>query len=103
MNQLPPRDLAEDNKPIALADHRVEEPEPDRWVSDRFVQFVDIVFGVVVVQGLVKYSDLILDPSVSWFAFVGLIGVYVLTTLSWVGYHLSMNQYPYVTTSLRSW
>jgi hypothetical protein len=73
------------------------------WVSDRFVQFVDIVFGVVVAQGFVRYADLIMRPSVSCFAFWGLGGVYVVTTLSWVGYHRSMNRYPYETTTRKAW
>jgi len=73
------------------------------WVSDRFVQFVDIVFGVVVAQGFVRYADLIMHPSVSWFAVWALVGVYVVTTLSWVGYHRSMNRYPYETTTRKAW
>lgn len=78
------------------------QPRP-LWVSDRFVQFVDIVFGVVVVQGFVRYADIIMQPSLSWFAFWALAGVYLITTLSWVGYHRSMNRYPYETTSIKAW
>ena len=61
------------------------------WVSDRFVQFVDIVFGLVVVQGFIRYSALILDPTASWFTSWALAGVYTVTILSWIGYHRSMS------------
>lgn len=73
------------------------------WVSDRFVQFVDIVFGVVIVQGFVRYDELILNPASSWFSFWALVGVYLTTTLSWIGYHRSMNRYPYETRSMKAW
>jgi len=73
------------------------------WVSDRFVQFVDIVFGVVVVQGFIRHDQLILHPGSSWFAFLGLAGVYTTTILSWIGYHRSMNRHPYDTRSMKAW
>ncbi len=71
------------------------------WVSDRFVQFVGIVFGVVVVQSFVRYDTYILNPfsSNSIFPFLALIGIYITTTSSWIGYHRSMNRYPYDTKS----
>lgn len=77
--------------------------QDNQWVSDRFVQFVDIVFGVVVVQGFVRYDWLILDPFSSWFTFLALLSLYVVTTLSWIGYHKSMVTYPYQTESRKSW
>jgi uncharacterized membrane protein YeaQ/YmgE (transglycosylase-associated protein family) len=77
--------------------------EDKRWVSDKFMQFVDIVFGVVVAQGFSKYSALILDPLSSPLQTFALIVVYVTTTLSWIGYHRSMHRYPYETRTTICW
>jgi hypothetical protein len=75
----------------------------DQWVSDKFLQFVDIVFGVVVAQGFSRYSDLILHPLSSPLQTLALAVVYLTTTLSWIGYHRSMHRFPYDTRSMRSW
>ena len=71
--------------------------------SERFGQFVTVVFGLVISQGLTKYTNLVLDPSVSWFQFCALIGVFVTTILSWIAYTRSMYKHPYDMTNPISW
>jgi hypothetical protein len=71
--------------------------------SERFGQFVTVVFGLVISQGLTKYTSVVLDPSVSGFQFCALIGVFATTILSWIGYTRSMYKYPYDMTRLLSW
>lgn len=75
----------------------------EHWVSEKFVQLVDIVFGVVIAQGFSRYDDLIIRPWESWFAFLALVGVYIVTVLSWIGYHRSMARYRYRVNSIRAW
>ena len=74
-----------------------------RKTSERFGQFVTVVFGLAISQGLTKYTKLVLDPSVSWFQFLALIGVFATTILSWIAYTRSMYKYPYDMTRLTSW
>ncbi len=71
--------------------------------SDRFSQFVTVVFGLVIGQGFTRYIPLVLDPSVSWFQFSALAGVYTTTILSWITYIRSMYKYPYDMTRWKSW
>lgn len=87
--QSPPGDAASKARPF--------------WVSDRFVQFVDIVFGVVVAQSFARYDWLIANPPSSWFLFSALLTVYITTVLSWIGYHRSMHRYPYEAASFIAW
>lgn len=73
------------------------------WVSDKFVQFVDILFGFVVGQGFVKYTSLLLDPSSEWFSWWALVGIYTVVILSWISYHRAMSQYSYATEKIIGW
>lgn len=71
-----------------------------RWISDTMVQYVDIVFGVAVGQSIIGYIDVIRSPLVYPFAFIALVIVILTVTLSWIGYHKSMYDYPYKALSL---
>lgn len=69
-----------------------------KWLSERYVQFVDIVFGVVIAFGLVEYKNLIKQVFVleaPLFPFTTLLGIYLITSFSWIGYHKSMYEFPY--------
>jgi len=66
-----------------------------KWISDRLIQYVDIVFGVVVGQSLIRNKDLLSNPLSFPFASLALFIVLSTVTLSWMGYHKSMYKYPY--------
>ena len=64
-------------------------------LSDRLVQFIGIVFAVVVAESFARYSTLIVHPEDFPLAFVGLLAIYVTMVLSWVRYHQNVPKYPY--------
>jgi len=75
---------------------RFEEIKKKRnWISDKLIHYVDIVFGLVVGQSIIRNLDLILNPLKYFFAFLALIVIISTVTLSWIGYHKSMYNYPY--------
>jgi len=75
---------------------RFEEIKKKRnWISDKLIHYVDIVFGLVVGQSIIRNIDLIQNPLKYFFAFLALIVVISTVTLSWIGYHKSMYNYPY--------
>jgi 5'(3')-deoxyribonucleotidase len=69
--------------------------EKRKWISDRLIQFVDIVFGVVVGQSILRNIELINKPLSFPFAMLALFVVITTVSLSWIGYHKSMYKYPY--------
>jgi len=69
---------------------------PPKW-PDRMVELVTIVFGVVVAESFARYSWCIIRPGSCLTTFLGLILVLFIIALSWVGYHRSVEQYPYKT------
>src|ERR1700723_1682 len=70
--------------------------ELDKRISDQLVRLVQIVFGVVLAQGLVLNKDLILDPFHGRvIATIALVAVYMTTVLSWVDWHTTMELRPY--------
>jgi 5'(3')-deoxyribonucleotidase len=71
-----------------------------RWTSDKLVQYVDIVFGVVVGQSIIRYIDLIQNPLSHSFASTALLVVIITVGLSWIGYHKSMYDFPYKADNL---
>src|SRR5512141_2455914 len=66
-----------------------------KWLSDRLIQYVDIVFAVVIGQAIVRNIDLVRHPLSLPFAALALFVVIGTVTLSWIGYHKSMYEYPY--------
>jgi len=64
-------------------------------LSERLVQFIGIVFAVVVAESFVRYSSLILNPATSPIGFVGLLVVYLIIISSWIRYHRKAFKYPY--------
>lgn len=71
-----------------------------RSVSDKLVQYVDIVFGVAVGQSIIRYINLIQNPLLHLFASTALLLVILTVGLSWVGYHKSMYEFPYKADNL---
>ena len=69
--------------------------EKRKWISDRLIQFVDILFGVVVGQSILRNLELLKKPWDFPFAFIAALVVIITVTLSWIGYHKSMYKYPY--------
>jgi 5'(3')-deoxyribonucleotidase len=63
-------------------------------ISDYFIRLIDIMFGLTITQGFVIYKDIIVMPKAS-LNNLSLLLVYVTIILSWVGYHKSIQHYPY--------
>lgn len=81
---------------------RFEDTKKKRgWISDRLIQYVDIVFGLVVGQSIIRYIDIIRYPKGNPFVFTALCVVIITIALSWIGYHKSMYNYPYKSEGLR--
>jgi len=66
-------------------------------ISEHFVRLVDIIFGFILAQGFVLYKNLIIKPSLS-VGSLSLLLVNATVLLSWVGYHRSVNVFPYNAT-----
>jgi 5'(3')-deoxyribonucleotidase len=66
-------------------------------ISDYFVRLVDIIFGFILAQGFVLYRARIIEPNLSVNS-VSLLLVNATVLLSWVGYHRSVNAFPYNAT-----
>lgn len=73
-----------------------------KWISDKLVQFVNIVFGAVIGQSILHNIKLIQNPAGYPFQFLALIVVIVTVALSWIGYHKSMYKYPYKAADILS-
>lgn len=61
------------------------------------MRLVDIIFGVILAQGFVIYRNNIIAPGLS-VGNASLLLVYATVLLSWVGYHRSVNAFPYNAT-----
>lgn len=68
-------------------------------IAQHFVRLVDIIFGVILAQGFVIYRNSIVAPSLS-VSNLSLLLVYATVLLSWIGYHRSVNAFPYNATSV---
>jgi hypothetical protein len=78
------------------------EPENQKAVSNRLVDLIDVLFGVVVavnfamllgsnaLENLPKFEQVITVPNLS------ILVAYVAIILSWVGYHQMIEKNPYV-------
>jgi len=71
--------------------------EQDRRVSDQLVRLIQVIFGIVLAQSLVRYDTVILSPFSKnhILAFCGLITVFTATILSWIDWHITMEKRPY--------
>ena len=69
----------------------------DRRISDQLVRLVQIVFGLVLAQGLLLHRDVIQHPLTgnNWLPTMALLGVLVTTAMSWVDWHVTMELRPY--------
>ncbi len=64
---------------------------------ERFLGLVDIIFGLVVANGFVSYSEGF--PSSQFFLrTVASVLIFLAIGLSWLGYHTSIKSYPYNKT-----
>jgi 5'(3')-deoxyribonucleotidase len=85
-----------------------------RRVSEQLVRLVQITFGLVLGQSLIRYSAVLTDPF-SYehrVALIALITVYYTTVMSWIDWHNTMEHMPYnfsrrtahsATEKLRLW
>ncbi|MDQ1423444.1 MAG: hypothetical protein QOD72_942 [Acidimicrobiaceae bacterium] len=67
------------------------------WLSDRLVLLVQMVFGFVLADGLGRYAPVVLRP---WrvgnrLTALALLGVYVVTIMSWIDWHGTVVRHPY--------
>ena len=68
-------------------------------LAKEFIRLVDVVFGVLLAQGLLLYRGIILNPMKEFPKTLSLLAVYVIIMFSWYGYHKSILQYPYNLTT----
>jgi hypothetical protein len=77
---------------------RPKPTEDDFKVSDKLVQLVLVVYGVVIVESLVEYRDVVVEPIFKnhYVATAALAFVYLTTIFSWAAWQVSMSRYPYL-------
>ncbi|MCX8192396.1 MAG: hypothetical protein N3G77_01130 [Nitrososphaeria archaeon] len=73
------------------------EKEP---LANKFTNLVDVIFGVLLAQGLLLYKENILNAfSVDYLSEnLAILAVYVIILFSWYGYHNSIIRFPYNRT-----
>ena len=71
--------------------------ESCKQLPGRVVEFVDMVFAVIIGVSLTGYFDALKQGQVAWWSFKTwtLVGTYVAIVYSWVGYHESINRQPH--------
>lgn len=81
------------------------ELERDRRISDHLVRLVQIIFALVLAQSLFYYKDVIVDPlsTRNRIATVALVSVFLMTVLSWIDWHVTMELHPYDRRALVEW
>ncbi|MEM3907436.1 MAG: hypothetical protein QXZ17_11335 [Nitrososphaerota archaeon] len=69
-------------------------------LADKFTSLVDVIFGVLLAQGLLLYRENILNAfSVNYLPEnLALLAIYVIVIYSWYGYHRSIYMFPYNRT-----
>ncbi len=66
-------------------------------LSDKIVRLIQVLFGVILAQGILRNSDLVASPfaAANLVAAVGFASLYFTTVRSWIDWHLTMTKYPY--------
>ena len=66
-------------------------------LSDKIVRLIQVLFGVILAQGILRNSDLVTSPfaAANIVATIGFVSLYFTTVRSWIDWHLTMTKYPY--------
>jgi hypothetical protein len=69
----------------------------DGHLSDQLVRLVQVVFGFVLAESLGLYSEVVLRPwrDGNRLTALALLGVYVITIMSWIDWHGTVALHPY--------
>ena len=70
----------------------------EHFLADQMLRIVQLVFGVVIASSLTTYKDVVIDPlsDAHRVAALALLAVYLTAVLSWMGWHATMERYPYM-------
>jgi len=68
----------------------------DEALSQQMVTMVQVLFAVVLGDGLVTNKDVFLQPSQSPVASMALLGVFITAVLSWIDWHRTTSANPYL-------
>ncbi len=70
---------------------------PAAELSDKIVRLIQVLFGVILAQGILRNSELITSPfaTANLVATIGFVSLYFTTVRSWIDWHLTMTKYPY--------
>ncbi len=65
--------------------------------SDKIVRLIQVLFGVILAQGILRNSELVASPfaASNLIAAAGFAALYFTTVRSWIDWHLTMTKYPY--------
>lgn len=68
------------------------------WLSDQLIRVVQLVFAVVIAQSFLLYKDIVINPFTRghYIAALALLGLYLTTIWSWMGWHAAMSYSPYL-------
>ena len=71
---------------------------PEQRLADHMLRVVQLVFGVVIATSLTTYKDVVIDPlsEAHRIAALALLAVYLTAVLSWMGWHATMERFPYL-------
>jgi hypothetical protein len=73
---------------------------PRDWLADQLLEPTKLVFAVVIAESLREYRDVLVSPihHGHYIATLALVGIYLTTVWSWLGWHRAHEIYPYVVT-----
>jgi Ca2+/H+ antiporter len=67
------------------------------WLADQLLEPTKLVFAIVIAESLREYRAVLTSPihSGHYIASLALVGVYLTTVWSWLGWHRAHVKYPY--------
>jgi hypothetical protein len=70
---------------------------PGSWLADQLLEPTKLVFAIVIAESLREYRSVLISPihHGHYIPTLALIGIYLTTVWSWLGWHKAHEKYPY--------
>jgi hypothetical protein len=77
---------------------REHPSRPSLWLADQLLEPTKLVFAIVIAESLREYRDVLVSPirHDHYIALLALVGIYLTTVWSWLGWHKAHEKAPYV-------
>jgi hypothetical protein len=75
-----------------------EHRRPPLWLADQLLEPTKLVFAIVIAESLREYRVVLTSPirDGHYIASLALVGIYLTTVWSWLGWHKAHERYPYI-------